>query len=99
MEEWYAVVRDLQDESDNWFVIQTITHRIFHDLQTLLPILKKKQRIEKNKDILLKFVQRLGPEFTEWESRLEQEYPSHLVKGIIEDDTFWEKSLQRTGFM
>lgn len=98
METWYSIVRNMKDESDNGFLIQTITHRIFHDTMDLLPLLKKKQRTEKNKDIVSKFKQRLGPEFTEWEARLEQEFLPELVKDIVSDDLFWGETMKIVGF-
>lgn len=98
MEKWYSIVRNMKDDSDNGFLIQTITHRIFHDATDLLPLLKKRQRSEKNKDIVSKFKQRLGPEFTEWEARLEQEFSSDIVKDIVTDDEFWGATMDIVGF-
>ena len=88
----------MEDESDNWFVIQSLTQRIFHDLYDIVPFLKKKQRTEKKKDIVSKFAQRLGPEFTEWEARLEQEFPTEIVREIVSDDAFWGLTIKLTGF-
>jgi hypothetical protein len=40
-----------------------------------------------------KFKQRLGPEFDQWVMDLTEDYDEDIVKDILNDDEFWEKTI------
>jgi len=83
MEEWYKIVRALQDESENPYLTQQFTKQVFREL--------KGRRI-KDKG---KFRNRMGPEFESWVAGLDQ-FPIDLVTEILNDDEFWNTTLDLT---
>ncbi len=86
MEKWYSIVRTFLDESEKPFKTRQFTDRVFQDLNRL--------RIrERNK-----FKERTGIEFDSWSQNLEKEYPSSLVREILNDDDFWLETLKVTRF-
>ena len=85
MEEWYSKVRDFKDESESPYLVQTFVRTVFMDVVRFLKLMPKERKI--------KFKQRLGPEFEQWVSELSELYPEIMVKDIIEDDKFWELTL------
>ena len=85
MEEWYAKVRDFKDESESPYIVQTFTRAVFIDVVKFLKLMPKDRKV--------KFKQRLGPEFEQWIAELSDLYPESMVKEIIEDDDFWELTL------
>jgi hypothetical protein len=87
MEAWYTLVRNMKDESSNAFKLEEFVRRVFHDLS-------RKKLKEK-----VKFRQRMGPEFISWSSGLEQEFAKTMVTEVLNDDTFWEATLQVTGVL
>jgi hypothetical protein len=82
MEDWYTIVRNMKDESEQPFLTQQITHKIYRDLKT---------RTVKERT---KFKERMGMEFNKWVATLYQLYPTDLVNQIIHDDDFWLTTLQ-----
>ena len=86
MEEWYSAVRRLKDESENGYRTEEFCHRIFQDLKRMKLSSKEKG----------KFIQRMGPQFTQWTSSLEADYAESLVTAILNDDTFWDLTLKAT---
>jgi len=72
----------MKDESEQPFLTQQITHKIYRDLHTRTV----KERI--------KFKERMGQEFNKWVATLYQLYPTDLVNQIIHDDIFWLATLQ-----
>lgn len=85
MERWYSKVRDFKDESESSYVVQTFTRNVFMDVVRFLKLMPKERKV--------KFKQRLGPEFEQWIADLSDLYPESMVKEIIEDDEFWELTL------
>jgi len=85
MEEWYSIVRDYKDSSERPYLVQTFTNRIRLDVFLAIQRLPKERRN--------KFKQRLGPDFDQWVLELTEEYGAELVKDILNDDDFWEKTL------
>jgi hypothetical protein len=81
MEEWYTMVRNMKDESSNPFKLEEFVRRVFHDLSRK----KVKEKV--------KFRQRMGPEFLSWASGLEQEFAKTMITEVLNDDAFWEKTL------
>lgn len=84
MEEWYKIVRTLQDESEKPYLTQQFVKQVFREL---------KNRKVKDKG---KFKNRMGPEFEKWVADLTTDYPVDLVTEIINDDEFWETTLGLT---
>jgi len=84
MEAWYSKVRDLKDESERPYITETFCNRVFHDL-------KRSKIREKNK-----FKERTGTEFESWSLKLEDEFPSPVVREILADDKFWDLTLAIT---
>lgn len=84
MENWYNIVRKLQDESENKYLTRKFTERVYHDL--------KNSRIREKQ----KFKNRMGPEFEQWITSLVHEYSDQLVTEIINDDDFWIETLNVT---
>jgi len=84
MEEWYTIVRNFKDESENPYLTESFCHRVFQDL--------KRSKIRDKK----KFRERTGNEFTTWSYGLELEYPKSLVMEILNDDDFWVQTLKVT---
>ena len=84
MEEWYRLVRNLKDDSEDSYLTQQFIYQVFRDL-------KRKNIKEK-----VKFKSRMGPEFEHWVSTLEQEFPTDLIVEILNDDEFWELTLKVT---
>lgn len=85
MEEWYSIVRDYKDSSERPYMVQTFANRIRLDVFLAIQRLPKERRN--------KFKQRLGPDFDQWVLELTEEYGAELVKDILNDDDFWEKTL------
>ena len=85
MEEWYSIVRDYKDSSDRPYIIQTFANRVRLDVFLAIQRLPKERRN--------KFKQRLGPDFDQWVFELTEDYGAELVKDILNDDDFWEKTL------
>jgi len=84
MEEWYRVVRNFKDDSEDPYLTQLFMYRVFQDLSGR----KIKEKV--------KFKNRMGPEFEQWVAGLEQEYPKELMVEILNDDEFWSKTLEAT---
>ena len=84
MEEWYRIVRNLKDESEDSYLTQQFVNKVYHELRT--------KRI-KDKG---KFRQRMGPEFDEWTLNISQKFPVEMVMEIINDDIFWLETLKVT---
>lgn len=84
MEEWYSMLRTMQDNAENPFLVTNIAKRIFHDLSSM--------RIKEK----VKFKNRMGAEFIRWAHKLESEYDPDLVGQILTDNDFWELSLRLT---
>jgi hypothetical protein len=84
MEEWYQLVRNLKDESEDPYMTQMFVYQVYRDLN-------RKKIKEK-----VKFRDRMGPEFDAFTAKLSQEYPEPLVVEIISDDDFWRKTLELT---
>jgi hypothetical protein len=84
MEEWYRIVRNLEDESEDAYTTQQFTKYVYTDLRLIK--IKEKQ----------KFKNRMGREFEVWVATLTQQYPVDLVTEIINDDVFWETTLKLT---
>ena len=84
MEDWYRIVRNLKDESENPYMTQNFVYDVYHDL---------KDRKVKDKG---KFRQRMGPEFDHWVAGMSMKYPPNLVIEVINDDTFWNQTMQVT---
>jgi hypothetical protein len=84
MEEWYRMVRNLKDDSEDSYLTQQFIYQVFRDL-------KRKNIKEK-----VKFKSRMGPEFEQWTSTLEQEFSRDLIVEILNDDEFWELTLKVT---
>jgi hypothetical protein len=87
MDAWYTLVRNMKDESSNAFKLEEFVRHVFHDLSRK----KVKEKV--------KFRQRMGPEFLSWASGLEQEFAKSMVTEVLNDDTFWESTLQVTGIV
>lgn len=85
MEEWYSIVRDYKDSSERPYLTQTFANRIRLDVFQFMRSLPKERRN--------KFKQRLGPEFDQWVMGLVEDYDANIVKDILNDDDFWEKTL------
>jgi len=85
MEEWYSIVRDYKDSSEFPYAIHTFTNRVRLDLFQFMRNLPKERRN--------KFKQRLGPEFDQWVMDLTDDYDADIVKDILNDDEFWEKTI------
>lgn len=84
MDNWYALVNTLRDESEDPYLTQQFAYEVFSDLV--------KRRIKEKG----KFKNRMGPEFETWIAFMEQTFPVELVKTIIQDDDFWELTLSLT---
>jgi hypothetical protein len=84
MEEWYTIIRNLKDESENPYTTQMFVYQVYRDLSRI--------RIKEK----IKFRDRMGPEFDAFTAKLSQEYPEGLVIEIINDDEFWRKTLELT---
>jgi hypothetical protein len=84
MEKWYAIVRNLQDQSENKYLTRKFCEELFHDLTNAR--IREKQ----------KFKNRMGPEFEQWVAGLTQTYNSNMVSEILNDDEFWIETLQIT---
>jgi len=84
MDTWYTLVNNLKDESEDSYKTQLFCEQVFRELRTAK--IKDKG----------KFKQRMGPEFDQWSSRLETEYPEMLVREILQDDDFWKETLLQT---
>ena len=84
MDKWYKIVADLKDESEIPYYTQQITHNIFRELS--------RARI-KDKG---KFKNRMGGEFEAWAYHLTELFPEHMVREILNDDEFWEETLNIT---
>lgn len=84
MENWYDIVRNLQDESENKYLTKVFAEHVFHQL--LNARIREKQ----------KFKNRMGPEFEQWSVSLAEEFPKEMVTEILSDDTFWEETLRIT---
>ena len=82
MEEWYRMVRNFKDDSEDSYLTQQFIYQVFRDL-------KRKNIKEK-----VKFKSRMGPEFEQCTSTLEQEFPRDLIVEILNDDEFWELTLK-----
>jgi hypothetical protein len=82
MEEWYTAVRNWMDQFEERQQVKSFCDKIFQDLH-FMKIKDKK-----------KFKQRLGPEFELWTSKLEEDYPKTLCTEMLNDDVFWELTLQ-----
>jgi CO dehydrogenase/acetyl-CoA synthase delta subunit len=85
MEEWYSIVRDYKDSSERPYRTQTFANRVRLDVFQFMRSLPKERRN--------KFKQRLGPEFDQWVMDLVEDYDADIVKDILNDDDFWEKTL------
>ena len=81
MDAWYTLVRNMKDESSNAYKFEEFVRRVFHDLS-------RKKIKEK-----VKFRNRMGPEFTSWSSGLEEEFSKSMVVEVLNDDIFWEATL------
>ena len=77
MENWYTILRRLQDESENKYLTRKFCEQVFHELYNAK--IKEKQ----------KFKNRMGPEFEQWAASFLEEYPKDLVTEILQDDDFW----------
>jgi hypothetical protein len=82
MEDWYRIVRNMKDESEDPFMIQQITHKIHRDIRTR----KIKEQV--------KFRERMGVEFNKWIASMYQQFPTDIVNEIIQDEVFWEATLK-----
>jgi hypothetical protein len=81
MEEWYSLVRTLEDESEDAYLTQQFVFELYRQLKGA-PI-KDKQ----------KFKNRMGPEFERWTANLLQTFPKDMVTEIINDDDFWLETM------
>ena len=88
MEEWYSIVRNLKDESEDPKYTREFCFHVYHDLMFI-----KQNRKLKDK---AKFRDRKGPEFEAWTTELEEEYSSELITTVLSDDTFWSITLKNT---
>jgi hypothetical protein len=84
MEQWYTIVGNLKDESEDSYKTQLFCHQVYREL-----------RSAKIKD-KGKFKNRMGPEFEQWSVRLTQYFPYELVHEILNDDDFWIETLRIT---
>jgi hypothetical protein len=90
MEKWYEIVRNIEDDSvdevgDSYrYKTKLLVTQIFQELKTA----KIKEKV--------KFKQRMGPEFEQWDLHLKSEYPEDLVIDILNNDEFWEETLKLT---
>jgi hypothetical protein len=84
MEEWYKLLREMKDDSEEPNTTQKFFYKVFIEL-------KSKKIKDKGK-----FRQRMGPEFDIWVSELREEFSDKIVIEIINDDDFWEKTLKVT---
>lgn len=84
MEKWYAIVRKLQDESENKYLTRKFCEDVFHDLTNAR--IREKQ----------KFKNRMGPEFEQWAASLVERYSQDMVTELLNDDEFWIETLQIT---
>ena len=87
MEEWYSIVRQLQDKSKTPRLLDDTAKNIL----TTLSLRKIKDRV--------KFASRMGPEFEEFmkqlsESPLADPRTSDVVKELLWDDLFFELTLK-----
>lgn len=82
MEEWYKIVRNLKDESEDSYLTQQFVNQVYHEL-----------RVKRIKD-KGKFVQRMGPEFDNWVMQISSKFPLGMVTEIINDDVFWLETLK-----
>lgn len=74
-------VRTLIDESENKLLTKALTDRIYQDMNRL--------RIREK----AKFKERTGIEFEGWTRSLEDDFPSSVVREIVNDDDFWNATL------
>ena len=84
MDEWYSMLRTMQDDVEDPVLITNIAKRIFYDLSSM----KVKEKV--------KFKNRMGPEFLRWANTLESEYDPELVGDLLTDNEFWELTLRLT---
>ncbi len=95
MDKWYRIVRELQDKSEDKYQTRIICEEIFSQL--LNGRIREKQ----------KFKNRMGPEFEQWVTSLNDKFTNRLVpkdlvtkelvqeiiQKIIHDEEFWEQTL------
>ncbi len=81
MENWYNIVRKLQDESENKYLTRKFCEHVYHDL--------KNSRIREKQ----KFKNRMGPEFEHWAHSLLSNFAQEMVTEILNDDEFWTETL------
>ncbi len=82
IQQWYSIVRNMRDDSEDSYLTMRFTYRVLHDLERM--------RVKEKG----KFKQRMGPEFESWTSTLAEEFPSELLSEVISDDEFWNLTLK-----
>ena len=77
MEDWYRLLRNLKDESDDPNTLGDLATKIFTLLSTNK--LKDKQ----------KFMNRMGPEYESFVSHLSESFPPEMVQELLRNDEFF----------
>ena len=80
MEEWYSLVRKLEDETENPKILNNATHEIFRTIASLK--IKEKH----------KFEERMGSEFERFVESLKS--PPEMVKYLLWNDEFFTLTMK-----